>query len=134
MIDALLEWKDRLLGRGDASITVPVFDGALKSNNILEEAATFAALEAPEDLATDGRSLFVADGGTVLRYEPGDAPSPARPAGALPPASSTAAPPPSPPSPACATAASPSPSTGASCASSAARTTAAAGTPSAARR
>ena len=75
MIDALLEWKDRLLGRGDASITVPVFDGALKSNNILEEAATFAVLEAPEDLATDGRSLFVADGGTVLRYEPGDAPS-----------------------------------------------------------
>jgi sugar lactone lactonase YvrE len=77
MTRALLEWKDRLLGRGDASITVPVFDGALKSNNILEEAATFAVLEAPEDLATDGRSLFVADGGTVLRYEPGDAPSPA---------------------------------------------------------
>jgi len=35
MTRALLEWKDRLLGRGDASITVPVFDGALKSNNIL---------------------------------------------------------------------------------------------------
>ena len=81
MTRALLEWKDRLLGRGDASITVPVFDGALKSNNILEEAATFAVLEAPEDLATDGRSLFVADGGTVLRYEPGDAPSPARAGG-----------------------------------------------------
>jgi sugar lactone lactonase YvrE len=72
MIDALLEWKDRLLGRGDASITVPVFDGALKSNNLLEEAATFATLESPEDLATDGRSLYVADGGTVLRYELGD--------------------------------------------------------------
>jgi len=76
VIDALLEWKDRLLGRGDASITVPVFDGALKSNNLLEEAATFATLESPEDLATDGRSLFVADGGSVLRYEPGNAPSP----------------------------------------------------------
>ena len=72
MISALVEWKDRLLGRGDSSITVPVFDGALKSNNILEEAQVFAALEAPEDLATDGRSLFVADGRTVLRY---DAPS-----------------------------------------------------------
>ena len=72
MIDALLEWKDRLLGRGDASITVPVFDGALKSNNLLEEAATFATLGAPEDLTTDGRSLFVADGGTVLQYELGD--------------------------------------------------------------
>jgi len=86
MIDALLEWKDRLLGRGDASITVPVFDGALKSNNLLEEAATFATLGSPEDLATDGRSLFVADGGTVLRYEPGVAPSPAQ-AGGSPTAS-----------------------------------------------
>ena len=36
MIGALLDWKDRLLGRADASITVPVFDGALKSNNLLE--------------------------------------------------------------------------------------------------
>jgi sugar lactone lactonase YvrE len=72
MIDALLEWKDRLLGRGDASITVPVFDGALKSNNLLEEAATFATLESPEDLATDGRSLYVADGVTVWRYAPAD--------------------------------------------------------------
>jgi sugar lactone lactonase YvrE len=69
VIDALLDWKDRLLGRGDASITVPVFDGALKSNNLLEEAAAFASLEAPEDLATDGRSLYVADGAAVLRYD-----------------------------------------------------------------
>jgi hypothetical protein len=69
MIGALMDWKDRLLGRGDASITVPVFDGALKSNNILEEAPVFASLEAPEDLATDGQSLFVADGKAVLRYD-----------------------------------------------------------------
>ena len=68
-MSALTEWKDRLLGRGDASITVPVFDGALKSNNLLEDAALFAALDAPEDLATDGRSLLVADGKTVLRYD-----------------------------------------------------------------
>src|SRR5450755_374253 len=69
MIEALRDWKDRLLGRGDASITVPVFDGALKSNNILEEAPVFVALEAPEDLATDGRSLYVADGVAVLCYD-----------------------------------------------------------------
>ena len=72
MITALREWKDRLLGRGDAAITVPVFDGALKSNNLLEEAAVWAKLDAPEDLATDGQSLFVADGATVLRYDPAD--------------------------------------------------------------
>ena len=69
MIGAILDWKERLLGRGDASITVPVFDGALKSNNILEEAPVFATLQAPEDLATDGASLFVADGPSVLRYD-----------------------------------------------------------------
>ena len=70
MIGALLDWKDRLLGRGDASITVPVFDGALKSNNLLEDAPVFSTLDAPQDLATDGRSLFVANGKTVLRYDP----------------------------------------------------------------
>ena len=70
MIGALLDWKDRLLGRGAASITVPVFDGALKSNNLLEDAPVFATLDAPQDLATDGRSLFVANGKTVLRYDP----------------------------------------------------------------
>jgi len=69
MIGAILDWKERLLGRGDASITVPVFDGALKSNNILEQAPVFAALEAPEDLAADGDALYVADGAAVLRYD-----------------------------------------------------------------
>ena len=72
MITALRDWTDRLLGRGDAAITVPVFDGALKSNNLLEEAAVWAKLDAPEDLATDGQSVFVADGTTVLRYDPAD--------------------------------------------------------------
>ena len=72
MITALRDWTDRLLGRGDAAITVPVFDGALKSNNLLEEAAVWAKLDAPEDLATDGQSVFVADGATVLRYDAAD--------------------------------------------------------------
>jgi len=62
--------SDRLLGRGEAAITVPVFDGALKSNRLLEDAEVVATLAAPEDLATDGRSLFVADGSRVLRLDP----------------------------------------------------------------
>ena len=69
MIGRVLDWKERLLGRGDASITVPVFDGALKSNNILEDAPVFAALESPEDLASDGDALYVAEGAVVLRYD-----------------------------------------------------------------
>ena len=69
MIGALRTWTDQFLGRGAAAITVPIFDGALKPNQILEQAETFAELEAPEDLATDGTSLFVADGACVLRYD-----------------------------------------------------------------
>jgi len=69
VIAALRTWTDQLLGRGGAAITVPIFDGALKPNQILEQAETFAELDSPEDLATDGTSLFVADGASVLRYD-----------------------------------------------------------------
>jgi len=66
VIGALVEFKDRLLGRGEASITVPVFDGALKSNRVVEDAAVVADFEAPADLASDGKRVFVADGARVL--------------------------------------------------------------------
>ncbi len=69
MIDALKQWTERLLGRGDAAISVPVLDGALRSNRLLEDAEVVAELESPEDLASDGRSLFVADGVRVLRVD-----------------------------------------------------------------
>jgi len=69
MIDTLKQWTDRLLGRGDAAITVPVFDGALKSNRLIEDAAVVAELDCPQDLATDGVSLWVADGARVLRVD-----------------------------------------------------------------
>jgi hypothetical protein len=69
MIDALKQWSERLLGRGDASISVPVLDGALRSNQLIEDAEVVAELEAPEDLASDGRSLWVADGSRVLHVD-----------------------------------------------------------------
>ena len=66
---ALRQWTDRLLGRGDAAISVPVLDGALKSNRLLEDVEVVAELDAPEDLASDGRSLFVADGARLWRFD-----------------------------------------------------------------
>ncbi len=66
MIDALKQWTERVLGRGDAAISVPVLDGALKSNRLIEDAEVVAEFDAPEDLAGDGTSLFVADGARVL--------------------------------------------------------------------
>jgi sugar lactone lactonase YvrE len=69
MMPALKAFADRLLGRGDATITVPSFDGALKPNQILEKAETIGQFDAPEDLATDGKALYIADGSTVLRLD-----------------------------------------------------------------
>ncbi len=69
VIAALKAFADRLLGRGDATITVPSFDGALKPNQILEKAEIVAQFDAPEDLATDGKALYIADGARVLRLD-----------------------------------------------------------------
>ena len=69
MMAALSAWSDRLLGRGEASITVPVFDGALKSNQLIEDATVLAELTAPADLATDGVSVFVANGSRVWQHD-----------------------------------------------------------------
>ena len=67
MIAALKHLADGLLGRGEASITVPPFDGQLKPNQLLETASVIAELDAPEDLATDGEAVFVANAEAVLR-------------------------------------------------------------------
>jgi hypothetical protein len=68
MMTALRSFTDKFLGRGDAAITVPVFDGALKSNRLIEDAHVVQQLEAPSDLATDGKEVFVADGANVLAF------------------------------------------------------------------
>jgi hypothetical protein len=69
VIAALKEFADRLLGRGDATITVPSFDGALKPNQMLEKAEIVGQFGAPEDLATDGTTLYFADGSAILRLD-----------------------------------------------------------------
>ena len=69
MIAAFRSFADRFFGRGDATITVPSFDGALKPNQILEKAETIGRFDAAEDLATDGKTLYIADGAAILRLE-----------------------------------------------------------------
>ena len=69
MMNALANLLDRTLGRGEAAITIPVFDGALKPNRLLDEAAVVAELPDAEDLATDGQTLFVADAMRILALD-----------------------------------------------------------------
>lgn len=69
MFDSLRTFTDRLLGRGSAAITVPVMDGTLKPNRILEEAELVAELPGIDDLAGDGRTLWVSAGPLLYRIE-----------------------------------------------------------------
>src|SRR3954469_17064524 len=69
MLATLREWRDQLLGRGSAAITVPVMDGALKPNRALDEAAVLAELPGLDDLASDGQRLYASAGATLWRLE-----------------------------------------------------------------
>jgi hypothetical protein len=69
VIGALRDLTNRILGRGDATIAVPPFDGALKPNQKLEAAETILQCGAPTDLATDGRTIHLADGTRILRLD-----------------------------------------------------------------
>jgi hypothetical protein len=69
MIPALEDFFDRVLGRGDAAITVPPFDGSLKPNQLLEHAEVVGEFAEPEDLAVVEGALYLADGLTLRRVE-----------------------------------------------------------------
>lgn len=71
MIALLREISDRLLGRGEAAITVPPMDGPLKPNHVIDNAEVVAELDDGNDLASDGETLWIAEGRHLLRLEPG---------------------------------------------------------------
>jgi hypothetical protein len=71
VIPALEDFFDSILGRGDAAITVPPFDGSLKPNQLLEHAEIVGEFADPEDLAIVDGALYLADGPTLKRCEGG---------------------------------------------------------------
>jgi len=71
MFDTLRHFSDRLLGRGAAAITVPVMDGALKPNRVLDDADVVATLKDIDDLATDGQILYASAGPVLYRLDAG---------------------------------------------------------------
>ena len=73
IFDSLREFAQGLLGRGEATVAVPPFDGALKPNQILEQAQIVCQADAPEDLASDGERLYLADGPRLMCIDGGKA-------------------------------------------------------------
>lgn len=62
-------WADRLLGRGEAAITVPVMDGALKPNKALDLAEVLAVVPGLDDLASDTETLWATAGPVLYRVD-----------------------------------------------------------------
>lgn len=58
MANALRNFADRFFGRGEAAVTVPPLDGALKPNNILEEADFGIGVRAPDNLVVTEAGLI----------------------------------------------------------------------------
>jgi hypothetical protein len=71
VLAALQKFGDRLLGRGSAAITVPVMDGSLKANRVLDDAEVVATLPGIDDLASDGRTLYASAGPVLYRIDGG---------------------------------------------------------------
>lgn len=67
MIGAVRRMWDRFIGSGEAAVTVPPMDGALRPNRLLEEAPMAASAVAPDDLALDGKGVVFSSGPTVCR-------------------------------------------------------------------
>jgi hypothetical protein len=70
MIAALRQARDRFLGRGDAAVTVPPMDGALRPNRDLETAGVLTRLSRPDSLAVCGEALLATSGPALLRIDP----------------------------------------------------------------
>jgi sugar lactone lactonase YvrE len=70
IVQALNACLDRFLGRGDASVTVPPMDGALKPNNLLDEAQSVAMLTEPDNLLFHDGALVCSSGAELLRIDP----------------------------------------------------------------
>lgn len=69
MLKAIREFTDRLSGGGSASIAVPPMDGALKPNTALDGAEDLFGVADPQDLASDGKTLLLADGPRLHRID-----------------------------------------------------------------
>ena len=69
MPSSFQRWWDRLLGRGTAAITVPIMDGAIKPNRALDEATVVLELPSIDDIASDGKDLWLSAGSVLFRLD-----------------------------------------------------------------
>lgn len=72
MIGILKNAFDAWRGAGSHSVTVPPMDGALSPNQVIEESPAILAIEAPDNLVTDGKRMLFSSGHTLQDLMVGD--------------------------------------------------------------
>jgi hypothetical protein len=70
MMGPLRRALDRFRGAGDAAITLPPMDGAIRPNQALETAELVLEIERPDNLGFSGRRVFFSSGAAVLAFDP----------------------------------------------------------------
>lgn len=75
MMAALRSWYDNFRGAGEFSISVPPMDGALRSNNAIEQAEKLFSLREPQNLIHDGHAGYFSLGPQIWRFADGLAPA-----------------------------------------------------------
>jgi len=76
MMAALRQKIDRFFGRGDASVFVPVMDGALKPNEMLDMLEPVFKVEGVDNLMSTGGRLMASRGSTLLHLDDSGGPCP----------------------------------------------------------
>jgi sugar lactone lactonase YvrE len=72
MISAIKRSLDAFWGRGDAAITIPSMDGALRPNSLLDQAPALVALPSPDNLVVcAGEILFSSEDGLFALKQAG---------------------------------------------------------------
>ena len=66
MMQALRRRLDALWGRGEASITIPSMDGALRPNSILDRAPALLSMPSPDNLVQGADAIYFSTGRDVF--------------------------------------------------------------------
>ena len=72
MIGVLRQAVDNFLGRGEAAVTVPVMDGPLKPNQLLEAAGRVLTAPDIDNLAATADGMLYTSGSTVVGIPGGE--------------------------------------------------------------
>jgi hypothetical protein len=72
MLERFSRWADQFFRRGNFSVTVPVMDGPLRPNRVLEEAPVVFRADALDNLTNAGGAVLCSSGPQLLQWHPGE--------------------------------------------------------------